>query len=94
MKARLQLFGFFLICQFVHLVASVRLLYDVLRNTPRGRRIVLAYDRLGNAATNGSDKEFISARAYRGTQEGNRGWCVLCRILDWLDPGHCRRSTE
>lgn len=62
---------------------------------PRSQRawhILIAYDQLGNATTGGSEDETISSRAGRLRKEG-RGWaCMLCRLLDWLQPAHCEKS--
>lgn len=91
--AVLRLLLFWLICQGAHLVASLWLLIAILRGSPRAWRIILAYDRLGNAASGGDDRETISSRANRGAAEGNRGWCLLCRLLDLLQKEHCRKSA-
>jgi len=93
MKKRLALLGIFLLCQLGHIVASVWMLIAILSKSPRAWTIALAYDRVGNAATGGSDKELITERAARGTKEGNRGWCLLCRLLDKVDPNHCEKSA-
>ncbi|RMG79945.1 MAG: hypothetical protein D6712_18870 [Chloroflexi bacterium] len=58
----------------------------------RAWHIVIAFDQLGNAATGGSEDETISSRAGRAKKEGRKWAIILCRILDWLDPGHCERS--
>ena len=58
----------------------------------RAHRLALAFDQLGNAATGGSEDETISSRAGRARRDGRRWAIILCRILDWLDPGHCERS--
>ena len=61
-------------------------------NSKRGMHIALAYDQLGNATTGGDMDETISSRAGRLRKEG-KGWaCVLCKLLDWLDKGHCKNS--
>lgn len=89
---RLSLFALWLVCQLAHLIASLWMLAAIAVGSPRARRIALAYDRVGNAATGGLDTETISSRAHRGSTEGNRGWCLLCRLLDRIDPGHCAKS--
>ena len=61
-------------------------------NSQRAEHIALAYDQLGNATTGGDVDETISSRAGRLKKEG-RGWaCVLCRVLEWLEKGHCDKS--
>lgn len=82
-----------IVAQFSNVIASVRMLGYILVGSERGKRILLAYDRLGNAALGGDDRETISSRANRGRKEGARGWCLLCRLLDWLDKDHCEKSA-
>ena len=97
MKAKIQRFiliaALLLICQLAHVVASLWALLAALVGSPRAWRIIVAYDRVGNAATGGRDTETISSRANRGRNEGRRTWCLLCRLLDRLDPDHCKRSA-
>lgn len=83
----------FILCQLAHVVASVWLLLAIFKGSPRAWRIIVAYDRVGNAATGGADTETISSRANRGRDEGRRPWCILCRMLDKLDADHCKRSA-
>lgn len=90
---RLTLLGLFVICQVAHVVASLWMLVAILVGSPRAWRIIVAYDRVGNAATGGADTETISSRADRGRGEGRRTWCLLCRLLDKLDTDHCKRSA-
>jgi hypothetical protein len=59
---------------------------------PRPMHIAIGFDQLANAATGGDEDETISSRAGRLRKEG-KGWaCVLCKVLDALDRGHCDRS--
>jgi hypothetical protein len=37
------------------------------------------------------DAEYLSARANRVQKEGRVWACVLCRLLDRIEPGHCER---
>lgn len=55
-------------------------------------RVVVAHDQALNAANGGSEDETISSRAGRAAKRGDRWACILCRILDRLDPGHCDKS--
>lgn len=90
---RLTLIGLFMVCQVAHVAASLWMLVAILVGSPRAWRIIVAYDRVGNAATGGADTETISSRANRGRDEGRRPWCILCRMLDKLDADHCKRSA-
>jgi len=88
---RFAMFGIWMLCQLAHIVASIWMIVAIVTGSDRAWRIALAYDRVGNAATGGKDTETISSRAARGTSEGNKGWCVLCRLLDLVDPNHCEK---
>lgn len=96
LRRRLLLLVFLIVGVFGALIAAVWLLACVVFS-PYGRRpiaIALGFDQLANAATGGNEDETISTRAGRLRKEG-RGWaCVLCKLLDWLDPQHCDKSRH
>jgi hypothetical protein len=46
-------------------------------------------DELANVGANGKANTTISARAGRAQLAGKRWGCVLCRLLDRIQPGHC-----
>ncbi len=69
---RLSLLGLFVVCQAAHLMASAWMLAEITVGSARAWRIIVAYDRVGNAATGGADTETISSRANRGRAEGRR----------------------
>jgi hypothetical protein len=83
--------GIFLACQFAHVVASLWMVLAAIGGRNRCRQIALGYDHLGNAVTGGQPGELISARANRARTEGRRWGCVLCKLLDKVDPGHCQQ---
>jgi len=56
--------------------------------------VAVALDQLANAILGGNPDETISSRAYKASLKGKAWGCVLCRLLDWIDPGHCERSVE
>jgi hypothetical protein len=91
--ARLRMLAVWLLCQISHVIASLWMLVAIIIGSPRAWRIAVGYDRVANAATGGQDTETISSRANRGRKEGNRGWCLLCQLLDRIDPDHCRKSA-
>lgn len=94
MKRRLLLLIFMLGGQFANTVAFWWMLGIIVfaPNSPRGLRIAIAWDQLGNATTGGSEDETISSRADRLRAENVRWACVLCRVLDWLETDHCKKS--
>lgn len=40
----------------------------------------------------GSSNETISERSAKARAAGRRWGCVLCRMLDRINPGHCDRA--
>ena len=57
-------------------------------------RVMLAHDQAANAAFGGSEDETISSRAGRAARRGDRWGCVLCKLLDKIDPDHCEGAIE
>lgn len=88
------LFVIWIICVICAICAIVRMLYAVFTNAGRAWTIAKAFDRTGNATANGSDEEYISTRAERARKENRRWGCVLCKLLDRVDPGHCAKYAK
>jgi hypothetical protein len=79
-------------CNLIYISVSVLNLIAIVLGSRRARNTMVASDRLLNAATGGRDTETMSSRAYRGTLEGEKHWCMLCRILDFFQKDHCEKS--
>ena len=72
-------------------LALTRMLWAIATNPEKAWAIALAFDGLGNVATNGSLGQTISARAASARP---KTWaCVLCKLLNRIDPGHCDRAA-
>lgn len=59
--------------------------------------VAVANDQALNAAlvgVTGSEDETVSSRAGKAASKGKRWGCILCRLLDKIDPGHCARNIE
>ncbi|MCL2829431.1 MAG: hypothetical protein FWD77_01685 [Betaproteobacteria bacterium] len=82
------------LCQLAAVLTALRMLWAVLCNPDRAWTIGLAYDRLANAAANDNEVQTISSRAAKAQQDGKRWGCLLCKVLDWIDSGHCEKSIE
>lgn len=55
--------------------------------------VLVALDQLANTIFGGDPDETISSRA--GKLNGKTKWAtLLCKLLDYLDPGHCPNSIE
>lgn len=73
-------------------LAWLRFGWAWLANPERAWRIAIGYDQLFNVAANGSEDETVSSRAARARDEGQRWGCVLCKLLDKIETGHCDKS--
>ena len=94
MKTRAALIALLLLCQLANVVAAVWMLIAALVGSPRAWRLAVAYDQLANTAFGGDEDETISSRAYKAATRGRRWGCILCRLLDKIQPNHCRQSVE
>jgi len=50
---------------------------------------LILLDQAGNTLAGGSPNETISERAAKARNEGKQWGCVLCKVLNWINPGHC-----
>ena len=91
---RLSMLAIWLLCQIVAVMASLWMLLAILTGSRRAWTIAVAHDQLANAAFGGDEDETLSSRAGKAAREGKRWACVLCRLLDRLDPNHCEKSIE
>jgi hypothetical protein len=58
------------------------------------RRLFVAADQLLNVIFGGDEDETISSRIAKDKRRGRKFACVLCKILDWIDPHHCEKAIE
>ena len=82
---------------FMSLAGNGIALISAFLGSDRAWPVVVANDQILNAALvgrPGSEDETISSRAGKASQSGRRWGCILCRMLDWFDPGHCARNIE
>lgn len=90
----LILLALWLLCQLAALVTALRMAWAIITNQDRAWNIAKAYDRLGDAVTNDDTVQTISSRAEKARRDGKRWGCWLCRLLDRLQPDHCKNSIE
>lgn len=79
------------------LAANAIALVSALFGSDRAWPVAVANDQALNAALvgrAGSEDETISSRAGKAARAGKCWGCLLCRLLDLLDPGHCARNIE
>ena len=66
-----------------------------IMGTSRGFRVLLAQDQALNAAAfGGSNRETISSHAGKAMLRGERWGCVLCKMLDKFERGHCLDAVD
>lgn len=53
---------------------------------------LILLDETGNTLAGGSPNETISERAAKARKAGRRWGCVLCGLLNRINPGHCDRA--
>lgn len=95
-KKRLLLITLALVGFGANILAVIWLVPSIIfsPNGTRAWKIIIAYDMLANAATGGDDGETVSARAYKASLNGNKYGCLLCKLLDRLQPNHCENSLN
>lgn len=75
-------------------IAAVFSLAQAIGGHPRWLKTVIAFDQAFNAAVGGSEDMTLSTRAARARTAGKRWGCVLCWLLDKVDPRHCEDSDK
>jgi hypothetical protein len=58
------------------------------------RRLFVSADQLLNVVFGGHEDETISSRIAKDRRRGKKFACILCRVLDWMDPHHCEKAIE
>ncbi|MCL2829979.1 MAG: hypothetical protein FWD77_04475 [Betaproteobacteria bacterium] len=91
---RWKLFLVFLFCQLIAGLIALRMAWAICTNPDRAWKLGVAYDRLANAAANDDEAQTVSSRAAKAQKDGKRWGCLLCKVLDWIDPDHCAKSVE
>lgn len=89
-----MLLSIWLMCQATHIIAAGLMLLAIIFGYERAWRLAVSYDQLANTALGGSEDETISSRAAKARRSGRIWGCVLCRLLDAIQPGHCDSSIE
>lgn len=79
------------------LAGNLIALCAAILGSDRAWPVALSNDQTLNAAISGSlgsEDETISSRAGKAAQKGIIWGCLLCAILDKIDPGHCKSNIE
>lgn len=97
MKRYCARIGLLLGSMLMALAANLVALGAAFIGSNRAWPVAVANDQALNTALvgrSGSEDETVSSSAGKAAQSGRRWGCILCRMLDWFDPGHCARSIE
>lgn len=95
MKTRLALLALFpLLLLGLVVITPWRYLWCVMTNTDKACNIAKMIDEMGNVDANGRVNQTISARAAIAANAGRKWGCVLCKILDAIQPNHCEDSLK
>jgi hypothetical protein len=91
---RIKLFLFLFVALLGSSIALFWVIWAIIfaPNGDRAIQIIIAMDRLFNAATGGNGKETLSSRSGRLQKENVKWACVLCNFLDKLEKDHCNKS--
>lgn len=94
MRRRMGLLALFVPLVLGLLYTAARYLTCLVGNPDKALNIALMVDETCNVDINGRTNEAISARAARARDAGRHWGCILCHVLDWVQPGHCSRSLK
>lgn len=97
MKRYLTLIALLAGSMLMALAGNLIALCAAILGSNRAWPVAVANDQTLNAALvgkPGSEDETVSSRAGKAERQGKRWGCLLCRLLDQIDPGHCSRNIE
>lgn len=94
MKQRALLLLCLIPCLFAAAFAVLSMVWGVVFIPSHAHRVAVSFDQLANAAADGDEDETISSRAAKAARLKRPWACVLCRVLDRFDPGHCENNIE
>lgn len=94
MKVRLTLLLIYPALLLGLLLTAARYLFAVVGSPNKAWWLAIAIDETCNVVANGKRHETISTRAAVAKRNGTKWGCVLCKLLEGLDPGHCDRALE
>jgi hypothetical protein len=57
-------------------------------------RVFVSLDQTLNALTGGDEDETLSSRWGKDARRGRKFACVMCKLLDLIDKGHCEKAIE
>lgn len=97
MTTYLTRLGLLIGSMFMALAGNLIALLAALAGSDRAWPVAVANDQALNAAMvgrPGAEDETVSSRAGKAARQGKAWGCLLCRLLDRFDPGHCEKHIE
>lgn len=86
--------GVWLLCVLAAALSLAWMLVLVVPGGDRFWRFGRGFDQTAGVSFGGSEDTTISTRAGLAARRGARWGCVLCKVLDRIDPGHCDRAAD
>lgn len=86
----------FLACLVVSAWGLLALVVAAVTGSGRTKRLLVAFDQLGNTAAGGDEDEVFSARCWRNRER--HPYSELVKVIDWLflrllgEVGHCENA--
>lgn len=80
------------VCLLGAVIGLAWMLCSLLVGGERYMRIAVAFDCAASACFGGDGHTTISNRAYSAEKAGRRWGCILCKLLDSIDPNHCENA--
>lgn len=79
---------------FGALFTAIRYVTCIFTNPDKAWNIAKMIDETGNVDANGQVNMTISKRAALARNKNRRWGCVLCWVLDHIQPNHCNKSLQ
>ena len=74
--------------------ALLRYLWSAFTDPAKAWAIAVAFDDLANVGANGRLGQTISSRAAYAEKSGKAWGCLMCKLLDAVNPGHCAKALS
>ena len=87
-------FCIWIVVIFADIFSLIWAFFAMFSSSERFVQIAIMKDETFNTSVGGNRNETLSSRSARAQLRGERWGCVLCKILDRIDKGHCQKSIE
>ena len=80
------------VCLLALCYITLRLIYTIFTSETKFWLLAKSIDDSFNVASNGDFRTYLSTRAAVARNKKKRWGCILCKLLDFVDKGHCDRA--